>query len=186
MKDGQFQKIYDEYIDLDSFIDFYIVNEITCNKELWRGPFSTYMHKDRGGKLYAGPVWDFDFTTFNMNEYGKKDDYTKRFYNKKSAWYKYFFQDPIFRARMVERWNELKGGLATIPQFIDALEAQLLTSGNITASMYSPGLDPDLGGLFNHDEELPFQEAVALMRLFYEEKYKWLDDQFNNNPNWGK
>lgn len=183
---GKFQEIYDKYIDLDSFIDFYIVNEITCNKEIWRGPYSTYMHKDRGGKLYAGPVWDFDFTTFNMNVYGEADDYTKRFYNKKAFWYKYFFQDPIFRKRMVERWNELKGGLATIPEFIDELEAKLLTSGNINASMYSPGLDPDLGGLFNYDEELPFQEAVALMRLFYEEKFKWMDDQFNNNPNWGK
>ena len=186
MMDGQFQKIYDEYIDLDSFVDFYIVNEITCNKELWRGPYSTYMHKDRGGKLFAGPVWDFDFTTFNMNEYGKKDDYTKRFYNKKAFWYKYFLQDPIFRARMVERWNELKEGLRTIPEYIDQMEDKLTPSGLINAKMYSPGQDPDLGGLFNHDEDLPYNEAVALMRLFYEEKFKWLDDQFNNNPNWGK
>lgn len=183
---GKFQEIYDKYIDIDSFIDFYFVNELTCNKELWRGPYSTYMHKERDGKLVAGPVWDFDFTTFNMNVYGQADDYTKRFYNKKAAWYKYFFQDPIFRKRMVERWNELKDDLATIPEYIDQMEELLTPSGLVNASMYSPGTDPDLGGLFNYDEELPYNEAVALMRLFYEEKFKWMDDQFNNNPDWGK
>lgn len=172
---GNFQKVYDEYIDLDSFIDFWFVQELTGNKEPWRGPFSTFMYKDRGGKLFAGPVWDFDFTTFNMNLYGQADDYTKRFYNKKAAWYKYFLEDPIFRARTKERWNELRDGLSTIPEYIDQMEELLTPSGVLNAQMYSPGTDPDLGGLFNYDEELPYNEAVALMRLFYEEKFKWMD-----------
>ena len=45
---GNYQKIYDDYIDIDSFIDFFFVQELFGNKEPWRGPFSTYMYKDRG------------------------------------------------------------------------------------------------------------------------------------------
>ena len=172
LMDGNFKKVYDEYIDLDSFIDFFFVQEIVGNKEPWRGPFSTYMYKDRGKKLYAGPVWDFDFTTFMWDF----DSNAERLYNGKSAWYKYFLTDPIFKARMKERWNELKGGFETIPAYIDELVSYLHASGVKNASMYSPGKDPAIGGLFNGDENLPYDEAIEWMKDFYVTKYNWFDN----------
>ena len=48
------------YIDEDSFIDYWIVFEVMGNHELGN-PGSVFMHKDRGGKLVAGPCWDFDW-----------------------------------------------------------------------------------------------------------------------------
>ncbi|MBR2432764.1 MAG: CotH kinase family protein, partial [Clostridia bacterium] len=47
-----------ELIDIDSFIDHYIIQEIFANKDaFW---CSVYFYKVPNGKLYAGPVWDFD------------------------------------------------------------------------------------------------------------------------------
>lgn len=47
-----------KYIDEKSFMDFFIVNEFAKNNDAYR--FSTYFNKKRGGKIVAGPVWDFD------------------------------------------------------------------------------------------------------------------------------
>ena len=54
---------YNEYIDLDSFTDFLLINELSKNSDGYK--LSTYTHKERdseGGKLNAGPIWDFDQT----------------------------------------------------------------------------------------------------------------------------
>jgi hypothetical protein len=57
---------YADLIDVDSFIDWWFVQELTQNSEP-NHPKSSYMHKDRLGKLIAGPVWDFDWGTFKPN-----------------------------------------------------------------------------------------------------------------------
>jgi hypothetical protein len=54
-------KFYDEYMDLTSFADHFIISEITRNVDAYR--LSTYMHKDKdsnGGLLKMGPVWDYN------------------------------------------------------------------------------------------------------------------------------
>jgi len=58
---------YSQYMDLYSFADWRIVNELTMNWEP-NHPKSTYLYKDVKGKLTAGPVWDFDWKTFTLPE----------------------------------------------------------------------------------------------------------------------
>lgn len=56
------QKAYDELneiLDVQTFIDFLIIQELVYNVEL-AAPRSMYMHKDKGGKWAMGPLWDFD------------------------------------------------------------------------------------------------------------------------------
>ena len=56
------QQNYDELkeiLDIPSFIDNLIIQELVYNVEL-AAPRSMYMHKDKGGKWYMGPLWDFD------------------------------------------------------------------------------------------------------------------------------
>ena len=56
-----------EMIDVDSFAEAYIVLEIMANLDCHA--FSFYMYKEKGGKLYSGPLWDFDISSGN-NHYG--------------------------------------------------------------------------------------------------------------------
>ena len=49
---------YAQYIDVQSWIDYHIMTELTYNVDEW--DLSTYLSKDRGGKLTLGPFWDFD------------------------------------------------------------------------------------------------------------------------------
>ena len=54
---------YPSVIDIPSFVDFILLNELAANVDAYQ--FSTFFHKDRGGKLRAGPVWDFNLTYGN-------------------------------------------------------------------------------------------------------------------------
>lgn len=54
---------YPSVIDIPSFIDYMIINELSANADAYQ--FSTYYHKDRNGKLRAGPLWDQDLTFGN-------------------------------------------------------------------------------------------------------------------------
>ena len=61
-----------ERLDLKSFMDFYIVQEMTYNVEL-AAPRSMYMHKDSDQIWHFGPIWDFD-AGFNF-DWGSSHDY---------------------------------------------------------------------------------------------------------------
>ena len=49
---------YEQFIDVDSWIDHHLLNVLPMNVDMLR--LSGYMHKRRSGKLVMGPIWDFD------------------------------------------------------------------------------------------------------------------------------
>jgi len=51
---------YPSVIDIPSFINYMIKNELAANADAYQ--YSTYFHKDRNGKLRAGPIWDLNLT----------------------------------------------------------------------------------------------------------------------------
>lgn len=57
-------RVYDKYLDIHSFADYYLLNEFFGNYDA--GMHSTYMYKNSGEPLKIGPVWDFDQ---GMNNY---------------------------------------------------------------------------------------------------------------------
>ena len=72
-----FKAVYD-IIDMDSFIDFWLLNDLVENDDA-ANRHSDFLHKDRGGKLVAGPVWDFDSFTWRSPD--------QHFNMRKSMWY---------------------------------------------------------------------------------------------------
>ena len=153
---------YLDYIDPASFADWWIVNELAQNSEI-NQPKSAYIHKDRGGKLKAGPVWDFDWGTFIP-----KDRYNYVAMGQKYYLYQ-LFQDREFRRLIKERWNACKADLARIPDYIDAVSATLKASDALNQEMWP------ISRTTNQDESLPYAEAVARMKEAYIGKYNWLD-----------
>ena len=91
-----------KYIDMDSFVDWYLINEIAKNND---AVFYTscYMNLARGGKLKMGPLWDFDIAFGNVN-YNNNFDATG-FWIKGVSWISRMFQDPVFVSRVKERFN---------------------------------------------------------------------------------
>ena len=62
-KDASLENGFPSIIDIPSFIDHIVINELASNPDAYQ--FSTYFHKDRKGKLRAGPIWDNDLTFGN-------------------------------------------------------------------------------------------------------------------------
>lgn len=93
---------YRRYIDPQSFIDFFLINEFTLNYDA--PGLSTYLYKDVSGKLKMC-VWDFD-AAFDYYEYSQISPETFRMQN--SMWFKYLFKDEAFVDQVVERYDDLR------------------------------------------------------------------------------
>ena len=156
------EKGYAAWIDIDSFIDYWIVFEVMGNHELGN-PGSVYMHKDRGGKLIAGPCWDFDWGVLS---YKTSPQARTGLLNSKAIWYARLFEDPAFREKLKKRFEELLPKLETIPDYIDQMEKTLSQSAALNFSMWNPAED----GVINGDENMTFGDAVKRLRSNYMER----------------
>lgn len=163
-------KGYRKYIDMDSFIDYWIVFEVMGNHELGN-PGSVFMHKDRGGKLVAGPCWDFDW---GILSYNTSPQARTGLINKKAIWYERLMQDPEFKARLKARFDELLPQLQTIPDYMDECEALLSASAELNFRMWNPAEDASMNGghIINGDENMSFHNAVARLKTIYKERLK--------------
>jgi hypothetical protein len=92
------------YMDMDSFVDWYLIQEIGKNLD---GNFDTscYMHFARGGKLKMGPIWDMDVAYGNMSQANQTCYYPEGFHIKYVQWFARLFRDPAFVRRVKERFN---------------------------------------------------------------------------------
>lgn len=154
---------YLNYLDVDSFIDYWFVYELTGNWEP-QHPKSVYMHKDRGGVLKAGPVWDFDWETFVPYK-------TTTFATKEALYYKRLFEDRSFVARVKERWEMFKPRFEGVVQFIDSEASRLAVSGGLNDTMWKITM------VVNGDEDLSYSAAVTRLKNTYAQKVRWLDEQ---------
>lgn len=161
---------YTGYIDVDSFIDWWLVHELTGNEEP-KHPKSSYMHKNTGGKLTMGPVWDFDWGTFMPHT---KFVVLNRTDGLKCIYYDRLFQDPQFKQRVKERWNELEAGFREIPDFIVSEAARIRNSESMNWALW-PITQEGGQGFVNGDETKTFDQAVERMKSSYEGKLDWMD-----------
>ena len=98
---------YLKFIDVDSFIDFIIVNELFKNKDAFGK--STFISKDRDSKLKLGPVWDFDLSSGNnSNVQGANNNVPELFSMPSNRWCNRLFLDPFFVNKYIEKWKELR------------------------------------------------------------------------------
>ncbi len=96
---------YRAWLEPSSFIDWYLVNEITANVDA-RDYSSIWNFKDRDGLLERGPLWDFDLGFGNANYCACADP--QGFWVHGGIWYARLFQDPTFAAQTRARWDDLK------------------------------------------------------------------------------
>lgn len=102
-KNAKTGKYYEAYIDVDSFVKKYLVEEVTKNYDA--GVSSSYFYKDsdlKGGKLCAGPGWDYDMSMGNYVEWMEEFSADPAgiselaFHTYASSWYTELYQKPEF------------------------------------------------------------------------------------------
>ena len=128
---------YAPFVDLPSFVDWYLVNEIMKNSDA--ANFSSiYLHKNAGQPLRMGPLWDFDLSAGNT-------DYTDAllpegwWIRTQSSWFKRLFEDPRFAAAVRARWAELPAlgiDLDGVARFIDRTAGELDSAQALNFSIW--------------------------------------------------
>jgi len=132
---------YAAFIDSPSFIDFFLLNELSNNVDGYR--LSTFMHKDKNEKLKMGPIWDFNLA-FGNADYcsgGETNVWAYKFNQRCPGdfwqvpfWWDRLLQDPAFVSQLKERWAVLRAGAfseASILSKIDDYKTTLKKSGSL-------------------------------------------------------
>ena len=164
---------YEEFLDVDTAIDYLIVEELTGNNDFYNywpsaGPHSAYLYKERGGKLYHGPVWDFDYHVFCP-------EFTHQWVGAtKTIFYPALLKDEKFRARLVERWDLQKNELKKLPDYIDGQADLIRESERINHDLWP--IDNNENG----DERMTFQESVDRIKKAFLDKWEWMDQNIRS------
>ena len=158
---------WQRYLDMDSFVDWYLINEIAKNLD---GDFGAecYMNMKRDGKLRMGPLWKME------RSFGYGDSSTSDFVIKNVKWYNRLFQDPAFVAKVKERFTYFYNHKNDILKEIDADVSYLrnaIPENNNKWEVFS--------GSSADDVRKKYQKEVTTMKSWIEKRMDWLNDEIS-------
>ena len=166
---------YADYIDVRSFVNYYILEELAKNPDA-NFRKSTFLTKERGKKAEIYHVWDFDLTFGNCNYWGN-GLLPRDFLLKNLVWYdRLFNKDRDWVEAVKARWNEMYDSLATIPEYID--EQVKLLDGSQERNfqrwqILGVYVWPNAVWYNSYEEEIEYLKTFYLQRLY------WLNEEIN-------
>ena len=168
------QQRWKDYLDIDSFIDFYLVNEIAKDEDA-HGMSSIYMYYNPAtGKLHKGPIWDFDISMGNYKD--KAGEHPEGFHIKNSIWYERLFREQDFVLAVKRRWNEKKAEVQALTHYLDERIIFLEEAQERNFERW-PILDrivwPNVVALGSHAAE------VEYLKTWLNRRIAWLDAEIN-------
>ncbi len=183
-----------DLIDMDTFIDWYLINEVFKNTDS-HFLSSVKMFKDKDGKLCMGPVWDFDLGAGAV-AYGDIDDPTgwRTRDNERCDWYQHLFNMPVFANAVKARWADLheNGIIDGILGDIDDLTASV---SQAALRDYAKWFDSYVAAVNNTSwmavspwqlESDDWEMQVQAYRNYMTGRLAWMDEQFGYAPAQGK
>ena len=166
---------YAKYIDTEAFIDHFIINELFRNIDGFRN--STYMYKDRGGKLKMGPVWDFNLSMGNSSfNQGWKTEGWLIYTNPVPFWWDRLLTDRNFTRKLVKRWQELRKDILATSKLLKEIDrtAELLSESQKRNFQRWPVLGRTMFGNPNRGYAT-YQQEVQQMKIWLNARLKWMD-----------
>ena len=171
---------YEDYIDIPSLIDWFILHELTYNLD---SSFrrSCFFTKEKGGKLKMGPPWDFDLALGNFSRdnsaydtwasVGK--DGEKEYV--KITWMNFLLTDPNFTAKLKTRWNEMGNKLLTAAlKDIDDCYKEILLSQEENFKVWNI-LGKKAAFESKQTEKLDFKGQIEYLRNYLKNRKNWMD-----------
>ncbi len=169
---------YPAYIDVSSFVDHFLINELAKNVDAYR--ISAYLYKQRdsdGGKLHAGPIWDFNLS-FGKAWYSQDLFLTEGWqvhYNTWRPWdglhvpfwWEIISSDDQFVDQMNTRWQELRTGIF----HIDSLYAGI----NVLVDTIAEARDRNFirwpGSVGDHS----YEAEIIQLKNWISDRLDWID-----------
>ena len=163
---------YESYIDVDSLIDWFLINEIAKTVDA-RWYSSIYFSYIPGEKIKMGPIWDFDLSYGNLNY--SDAQYTSEFYIKQNNWIDKLYQDEVFVEKVKIRYSYYHSKLDDIKNKIDEFAKYIDKSQKANFERW------DILGVYvwpNPVYDLTYEEEVERLKNWIEERMNWLNSNF--------
>ncbi|MBM3404666.1 MAG: T9SS type A sorting domain-containing protein [Bacteroidetes bacterium] len=174
-----------KYAYPDTFIDFFIINEISKNVDGYR--LSTFIHKDKyskGGKIRMGPVWDFDITWWNA-DYCGGNDYSGWAYEFPCEWD--YWQVPFWWFRLMEdtlyvqdlrcRWEELRETILSNTSIFEQIDSMVNYIYEGQERNFTKWL---IMGTYVWPNPSPlaqtYEEEIEHLKQYINHRFDWLDE----------
>lgn len=205
---------YEEYIDVDSFVDYYLINEFFKNTDA--GILSSYFYKEYGEKIKAGPVWDFNRSMGNYVASNEEYNSPSGFYMAQTSWFDRLLQDKKFVSKVLKRYKALRKTYLSdeyLLSIIDGAVSEIGPAANrnfLTWPMELcnqadnfkvkterfEGLNNDPKVLMEYFKGNPnqlmntydlatsYDEEIEKLKLFIVERGQWIDKNINSLYKW--
>ena len=171
---------YPSIIDVPSFVDYMLMAEIASNVDAYA--LSTYYHKDRGGKLRAGPIWDYNLTFGNdlFNAFGTyydrsfTDVWQFNYSNTGAGFWDDLFQNSTFKCYLSKRFDEVTnpGGALNYSYISDLIDNTVaLISEAVVRENQRWNTIPDFSG------------EVSNMKTWIQERITWMGNNLGGFSN---
>ena len=174
---------WDDYIDLESVVNYMLVYDICCNREL-RHPKSVFLHKATVDSKYMfGPIWDFDWC-FSFDQFNVIEPQTHLFMNRwNNGAYggaEFFYAlclNKRFQQRFRERWEEFYSDM--YPAWLEYFDEY---AARIEASAFQNGQRwTEADDVVNAGTTADFVSNVAAMRRWIVDRIEFI----NSDPRLG-
>ena len=174
-----------KYIDEDSFIDFFILNELSNNVDGYR--LSTYLHKERNEKLVIGPIWDFNLSFGNADYCGgeRYDVWCFKFnerclgdYWNVPFWWNKLLEDEKFVDKLKGRWNQLRLNILSDNNILTLIEEQYSFLNNETDIINRNFNKWKIFGIYIWPNSFignNYYEEINFLKTWIKNRTKWLD-----------
>jgi hypothetical protein len=182
---------YKPYIDMQSFVDFYLVNELAKNVDAYR--LSSFFHKDKDKKdrvspIKAGPVWDFNLGFGNADYYdasvtsGWQSEYQlPEDYWSTPFWWARLKQDPEFFNLLVDSWQGYRSTILSdsrVNEVIDSLTTLLSDARKRNFNAF-PVLTYYIWP--NNYVGMTYENEITYLKNWISDRMAWLDDQLDHH-----
>ena len=187
---------YRAYIDTGSWIDEHLIRTLTRDPDGLR--LSTYLYQPVNGKLFYGPIWDFD-RTMGCDSDGRAravDRWVDYFAT--HGWYRYILGNgvnrgggagqavlPEFWQQWIDRYHQLRRTTWAddhIHAIIDSLAAEIREAQERNFQRW-PGVRPDSGDVKDFNNGVRGWEGeIVHLKGWFSARMQWMDEQFATQP----
>lgn len=169
---------YRRYIDVDSFVDYFLLNEFCQNYDA--GSYSTYIYRDLQGKISMGPVWDFNNAFDNYMETAFDGTGIRM---TAGTWFTMLIRDDAFVNKVIARYRQLRRTVLSQRYLLGYIDEVVAYLGDAVDRNYEVwGATFEVEKLDYRDKLEPdsrnpksYEEAIEQLKDFIVTRGNWLD-----------
>jgi hypothetical protein len=182
---------YSSLVGLSSFADLFIINELSRSVDAYK--ISSFIHKDKGsngGRLKAGPIWDFNLAYGNVVYCGgsKPSGWTYKQLDNQCddlslmpLWWERFMEDEVFKNLVACRWQDYREDFLNEAFLFDFIDHQVNELGVAVDRNFEKW--NYLGeNLWDEPNPVPttYKGEIERLKNWFTDRIAWLDKQMIN------